>query len=87
VRGGWEVKDVDAAARELGRIAADAGGTSQWRGATDGRPFLLIVPRGRFDEVFYALRARGLTGLVTPPRLPDDTACAAVSVTLTAVPR
>jgi len=86
LRGGWEVPDVDVAARDLARVARDVGGISQWRGITDGRPFVLIVPRDRFDEVFYALRARGVTGLVTPPALAEGVACAGISVTLTAVP-
>jgi hypothetical protein len=86
LRGRWEVQDVEAAARELGRMAVDAGGSTEWRGAADGRPFVLIVPRHRFDEIFYALRARGIAGLDALVSLADVAGCPGITVTLVAVP-
>jgi hypothetical protein len=84
LRGRWEVPDVEAAARELGQVAIEVGGSSEWRGAADGRPYVLIVPRDRFDEVFYALRARGIAGLDVLVSLADVTGCPGITVTLTA---
>ena len=79
----FETQDADAAARDFGRIAVDVGGASEWRGTGDGRPFMLLVPRGRFDEVFYALRARGVTGLAASPVLPEGDGCVGIPITFT----
>jgi hypothetical protein len=86
LRGAWIVPDASIAVRELGRIADDVGGIGEWRGIADGRPYVLIVPRNRFDEVFYALRARGVTGLMAVPTLDAGVDCAGISVALSVVP-
>jgi hypothetical protein len=86
VRGTWEVVDVHIAATDLGLIAADVSGIGLWRGVADGRPYVLVVPRDRFHEVFFALRARGIDGLDAPPTLADGTDCVGISVALTAIP-
>jgi anti-sigma factor RsiW len=85
LRGSWDVPDVDAAERQLGRIAHAVGGIGLWRGVADGRPYVVVVPRGRFEEVFYALRARGVAGLGEPPALSEGADCTGISVALTAV--
>ena len=77
--------DVHAAVTDLGRIAKDVGGIGQWRGIDDGRPYVIVVPRDRYEEVFYALRARGVGGLEAPPALAPGTDCTGISVALTAV--
>lgn len=82
VRGAWEVADPIASARELNTMAHDAGGIGLWRGIADGRPYLLIVPRSRYEEIFYALRARGIAGLVDPPVLAPGDDCTALSITI-----
>lgn len=82
LRGTWEVRDVHIAVTDLGLIAADVGGIGLWRGIADGRPYELVVPRDRFDEVFYALRARGVAGLDAPPSLAEGTDCVGISVAL-----
>ena len=87
-RGTWVVTDIASAVQILDKIARDVSGIGQWHGADDGRPYMLVVPRGRFEEVYYALRARGVSGLDEPPGLPEGSGCAGVSVTLTlAAPR
>jgi hypothetical protein len=85
VRGTWIVPDPGGAARELDRIARDVGGVGTWRGVADGRPYVLAVPRPRFEEVFFALRARGVAGLVEPPVLADGSDCAGLSIALSVV--
>jgi len=85
LRGNWEVPDAGSAAQGLGRIAEDVGGIGLWRGIAAGRPYVLVVPRDRFEEVFYALRARGVAGLVAPPSLAEGVECAGISVALTVV--
>jgi len=85
VRGSWDVSDVDAAERQLGRIAHAVRGIGLWRGVADGRPYVVVVPRDRFEEVFYALRARGVTGLEEPPTLAEGTDCTGISIALTVV--
>ncbi len=82
VRGRWQVPDVSRAAQDLDRIARDVAGASQWRGIADGRPYLLIVPRSRFDQVYDTLRARGVQGLEAPPTLGPGDDCAAISIGL-----
>lgn len=82
-RGTWVVPDVDSAAQSLDRIARDVSGIGIWHGAADGRPYTLVVPRRRFEEVYYALRARGVSGLDEPPVLPEGGGCAGISVGLT----
>lgn len=82
VRGSWEVPDPVASARELNAIAHDAGGIALWRGVDDGRPYLLIVPRSKYEEIFYALRARGIAGLIEPPVLAPGDDCTALSITI-----
>jgi hypothetical protein len=69
----------------LDRIARDVGGVGDSRGLADSRPYVLVVPRDRFDEVLSALRARGVTGLAAPPALEKGDDCAAISVALTVV--
>jgi hypothetical protein len=64
------------------RIALDVGGFGVSRNVGDGGPYVLVVPRERFEEVFYALRARGIAGFGGPPRLPEGTGCAGISLTL-----
>ena len=85
LRGSWDVPDVDAAERELGRIAHAVSGIGLWRGVAEGRPYIVVVPRGRFEEVVYTLRARGVTGLVDPPSLADVDDCTGISVALNVV--
>jgi hypothetical protein len=85
LRARWQVADIEAAARELARLAVDVGGNSEWRGAADGRPYLLVVPRSRFDEVVSALRARGVAGLESPPSPAEGADCAGISITLASV--
>ena len=80
VRGTWDVSDAARAARELDRMARDVAGTGTWRGVADGRPYQLVVPRARFEEVFFALRARGVLGLDELPVLPPGDDCAAISI-------
>jgi hypothetical protein len=80
------VPDLDAAARQLGRIAHAVGGIGLWRGVGDGRPYVVVVPRGHFEEVFYALRARGVSGLNEAPTLAEGTDCTGISVALTLAP-
>ena len=87
LRANWDVADEEAAAGELVRLGVAVGGSSEWRGVADGRPFVLIVPRGRFDEVFYVLRARGVTGLERPPLLDPGVECEGISVTLIRSPQ
>jgi len=86
LRGSWDVSDVDAAERQLGRVAHAVGGIGLWRGVEDGRPYVVVVPRDRFEEVFYALRARGVTGLEEPPTLPEGTDCTGILIALRSVP-
>lgn len=85
VRGTWEVQDVDGAARDLSLLSREVGGIGLWRGNDDGRPFVVVVPRNRFDEVFYTLRARGVGGLDALPALDPGTDCKGISVALIAV--
>jgi hypothetical protein len=82
----WEVVDLRIAATDLGLIAADVSGIGLWRGVADGRPYVLVVPRDRFQEVFFALRARGVVGLDAPPALAEGTDCVGISIALTTVP-
>ncbi len=85
VRGSWSVPEIYEAERQLGRIAHAVGGIGLWRGVADGRPYIVVVPRDHFDEVFYALRARGVAGLDEPPTVADGTDCTGISVALTLV--
>ena len=85
VRGSWGVRDIYEAERQLGRIAHAVGGIGLWRGVADGRPYVVVVPREQFEEVFFSLRARGVTGLNEPPRVAEGTDCLGISVTLTLV--
>ena len=87
LRAAWEVQDVTIAVRELNVMARDVGGVGVWRGVADGGPYVLAVPRGRFDEVFFALRARGVTGLVEPPAAAAGNDCAGISIVLTVAAR
>lgn len=82
-RGTWEVPDPVSTARELDAIAHNVGGLGLWRGVDDGRPYLLIVPRARYAEVFHLLRARGISGLTDPPTLAAGDGCTALSITIT----
>jgi anti-sigma factor RsiW len=81
-RGTWDVPDAAKAARELDRIARDLAGRGAWRGVADGRPYQLVVPRGHFEEVFFALRARGVAGLEELPTPPPGDDCLALSIAL-----
>jgi hypothetical protein len=85
-RGDWGVPDIFAAERQLGRVAHAVGGIGLWRGVQDGRPYVVVVPRDHFEEVFYALKARGVAGLNEAPTLPEGTDCVGISVALTLVP-
>jgi hypothetical protein len=85
LRATWEVQDVGTAVRELNVMARDVGGTRVRRGVVDGGAYVLVVPRGRFEEVFFALRARGVTGLVEPPAVAAGDDCLGISIVLTAV--
>jgi hypothetical protein len=82
VRGSWGVPDIYEAERQFGRIAHAVGGIGLWRGVADGRPYVVVVPRNHFEEVFYALRARGVTGLDEPPAVAEGTDCVGISVAL-----
>jgi hypothetical protein len=82
VRGTWTVPNVVSAALVLDRIAHDVGGLGVWWGAADGRPYVLVVPRRRFEEVYFSLRARGVSGLGEPPDLAGGTDCAGISIAL-----
>jgi len=82
VRGTWDVADAAKAARELDRIARDLAGRGTWRGIADGRPYQLVVPRARFDEVFFALRARGVSGLDELPAPAPGDDCLALSIAI-----
>jgi hypothetical protein len=82
IRGFWDVPDVRAAVTDLDRIAIDVGGLGLSRNVPNGGPYVLVVPRERFEEVFYALRARGIAGFGGPPRLPEGAGCAGISLTL-----
>jgi hypothetical protein len=86
VHGSLEAPDVEAAAAELTRVAREAGGAAIWRGASDGRPIVLAVPRDRLDDVLAGLRARRVTGLPDRPSLAPADDCAGISVALTAAP-
>jgi hypothetical protein len=86
LRGSWEVADIDAAERDLGRISHTVGGIGLWRGVSSGQPYIVVVPRGRIDEVVFALRARGVTGL--PNAIPPAEAggCTGIFVALKPLP-
>ncbi len=86
VHGNLTVPDVEAAAAELTRIAREAGGAAIWRGASDGRPIVLAVPRDRFDQVLAGLRARRVAGLAERPALAPGDDCAGIFVALTGAP-
>jgi hypothetical protein len=82
LRGSWDVPDVDEAERALGRVAHAVGGLGLWRGVADGRPYIVVIPRERFVEVVYALRARGVTGFPETPPPSEGTDCAGIFITL-----
>jgi hypothetical protein len=84
LRARWNVQDVTAAVWDLGRMARDVGGIGVWHGVADGGPYVLVVPRLRFEEVFFALRARGMEGLAEPPALAAGSECAGISIDLVA---
>lgn len=79
----WDVQDVSTAVWNLNRMARDVGGIGVWRGVPGGGPYVLAVPRERFEEVFFALRARGMGGLDEAPSLPPGSECAGISIDLT----
>jgi hypothetical protein len=79
----WDVHDVPTAVWDLNRMARDVGGIGVWRGVPGGGPYVLAVPRPRFEEVFFALRARGMGGLDEAPSLPPGSECAGISIDLT----
>jgi hypothetical protein len=80
IRARWAVQDVAAAVGDLDRMARDVGGVRVWRGIAEGGPYVLVVPRPRFEEVFFALRARGMEGLAEPPTLDAGSDCAGISI-------
>jgi hypothetical protein len=80
----WSVQDVAVAVRELSRMAGDVGGIGVWRGVAEGGLYMLVVPRGKFDEVYFALRARGVDGLAAPPAVAPGNDCAGMSIVITA---
>jgi hypothetical protein len=80
----WSVQDVAVAVRELSRMAGDVGGIGVWRGVAEGGLYMLVVPRGKFDEVYFALRARGVGGLAAPPAVTPGNDCAGISIVITA---
>ena len=82
LRATWNVQDVATAVWELNRMAHDVRGIGVWHGPADGGPYVLAVPRARFEEVFFALRARGMDGLSEPPALVAGSDCAGISIQL-----
>jgi hypothetical protein len=84
LRATWSVQDVAVAVRELSRMAGDVGGIGVWRGVAEGGLYMLVVPRGKFDEVYFALRARGVDGLAAPPAVAPGNDCAGISIVITA---
>ena len=82
MRATWAVADAGVAARELERIAREAGGTGVWRRSAGGTPYLLLVPRSRFEQVVNALRARGVEGLDAVVPLSEGMDCAGISVAI-----
>jgi len=80
----WPSPDAAALDRELAQIARDVGGGVVGAGLEAGAVRTLLVPRDRFEEVFFALRARGLSGLDALPTLVPGAACAGVSIVLDA---
>lgn len=84
LRARWDVQDVTTAVWDLSRMARDVGGIGVWHGVADGGPYVLVVPRPRFEEVFFALRARGMDGLAEPPALAAGSECAGISIELVA---
>ncbi len=85
VRGAWVVQDLRTAVEELDQIARDLGGVGLSRGVVDGRPYVLVVPRGRFEEVFLRLRDCGVVGLLEPRILTQGSGCSGLSIVLTVV--
>jgi hypothetical protein len=86
LRGSWDVTSIDAAERELGRVAHAVGGIGLWRGVPDGRPYIVVVPPDRLDEVVLALRARGVTELPEAAPLPEGPECEGIFVSLRQLP-
>jgi hypothetical protein len=84
LRAAWSVEDVAIAVQQLDRMAGDVGGIGVWRGIADGGLYMLAVPRGRFEEVYFALRARGVGGLAAPPAMVPGNDCAGISIVITA---
>ena len=87
IHGNLTAPDVEAAAAELTRIAREAGGAAIWRGASDGRPIVLAVPRDRVDGVLAGLRRRGVAGVPERPALAPGDDCAGIFVSLTGAPQ
>ena len=86
LRATWEVPDVVTAVRELNLMARDVGGTHVRRGIVEGGAYVIVVPRASFQEVFFALRARGMTILGEPPALGPGSDCTGISIVLAAAP-
>jgi hypothetical protein len=80
--GTWEVEDIAAAVKVLDGISRSFGGIGKWRGGANGPPYVAVVPRDRFEEAYYAFRARGIEGLGEPPALPEGGECVGISVVL-----
>jgi hypothetical protein len=84
VRATWTVDDVATSVQQLDRMAGDVGGIGVWRGIADGGLYMLAIPRGRFEEVYFALRARGVGGLAAPPAMVPGNDCAGISIVIIA---
>ena len=78
----WPSPDAAALDREIAQIARDVGGAVLGAGREPAASRALVVPRDRFEEVFFALRARGLSGLDALPTLAPSAACASISIQL-----
>jgi hypothetical protein len=78
VSGIWSVSDAAEGRRQLDGMARDVGGA----GLAINGTYRLLVPRDRFEEVFYALRARSIAGLAEPPPLPPGDGCVALAIVL-----
>ncbi len=82
VRATWAVANPVDAALRLDRMARETGGRGTWWGVADGRPYVLVIPRSRFQESLANLRARGVTGLDPSSEIAPGDDCLGVSIAL-----